>query len=222
MRVAVVTSCYGGYDRLAAPVSQDVDCEWVLVTDRPPEIDPSRPWPWKVVEEPRPQLHPRLAAKVAKCRPDHYADAEVTVWVDGHFRITHPGFVSWAVRGLGRAHLAQLRHPSRRLLSDEAELSARLPKYAGQPVIAQARHYLERGYPDGFGLWACGLVVRRDSAAVRAFGDAWLAEQVRWTVQDQVSHGPLVWAQHLEVADLPGPLVGHWAFDLGVHADGTR
>jgi hypothetical protein len=217
LRVACVTSLYGSYDQPAAPVPQDLDCEWVLVADR--EYDC---WPWKVIVEPRPGLPPRLAAKVTKCRPDAYADADLTVWVDAHFRIKHPGFVSWAVRSLGRAHIAQLRHPQRTRLSEEAAPSARLPKYAGLPLQQQAAHYLAAGYPDGWGLWAAGLIVRRISGAMVRFGDAWLAEQVRWTVQDQLSEPPLLYWHGLEVATLAGPLVGHWGFDLGVHADGTR
>lgn len=217
MRIAVVTSIMGGYDQPVAPVTQDVECDWICVTDR--EVDC---WPWKTVVEPRPHLPPRLAAKVAKCRPDVYTDAAVTVWVDGHIRITHPGFVSWAVGSLGRANLAQLRHPQRQRLTDEDVLSATLPKYAGQPLHAQTASYLARGYPDDWGLWAAGLIVRRTSPAVAAFGDAWLGEQVRWTLQDQLSEPPLLYWSGLEIADLPGPLIGHWAFDLGVHADGTR
>jgi hypothetical protein len=217
MRIAVVTSVMGAYDQLVAPVPQDVDCEWVLVADR--EYDC---WPWKTVVEPRPQLHPRLAAKVAKCRPDYYTDADVTVWVDGHVRITDPGFVSWAVKGLGQAHIAQLRHPNRQSLTAEAALSATLPKYAGLPVREQAAHYLANGYPDSWGLWAAGIIARRTSTWTRGFGDAWLGEQVRWTVQDQLSEPCLLWWSKVTPATLDGPLVGHWAFQLGTHADGTR
>lgn len=224
MRVAVVSSVMGDYDAPVAPVPQDMDCEWVLVTDRTPEITGEHPWPWKVIEEPRPGLLPRLAAKVAKCRPDLYTDADLTIWVDGHVRITHPGFVSWMVRSLGRANIGMLRHPQRRRLTEEAELSRRLPKYAGLgPVMArQVAHYLEDGHPDDWGLWAAGLIVRRNSGYMVSFGDAWLGEQVRWTVQDQLSLPPLAHRMALEVATLPGPLIGHWGFELGVHADGTR
>jgi hypothetical protein len=217
VRVAVVSSLYGGYDQPASPASQDMACDWVLVTDR--EVDC---WPWKTVVEPRPGVSPRLAAKVAKCRPDLYApNADLTIWVDAHVRIIHPGFVSWMVRGLGRAQVAQLAHPQRRSLTTEAALSASLSKYGGLPLAAQVAHYLEGGYPDGWGLWAAGLIVRRTSPEVRAFGDAWLAEQVRWTIQDQLSEPPLLWRMGLEVATLPGPLIGHWAFTLARHADGT-
>jgi hypothetical protein len=217
MTVAIVSSVYGGYDLPVAPVPQDTACDFVLVTDR--QVDC---WPWKVVVEPRPDLHPRLAAKVAKCRPDAYTDADMTIWVDGHLRITHPAFVRWAAGALdGGAQVAQLRHPQRSRIADEAALSARLPKYRGLPVAEQAASYLAAGYPDGWGMWATGLIVRRTVGATVRFGDAWLAEQVRWTVQDQISEPPLLYWHGLEMATLPGPLVGHWAFDLGRHSDGT-
>jgi TOD1/MUCI70, glycosyltransferase-like domain len=217
MKVAVVSSLFGGYDEPIAPVPQTIDCEYVLIADR--EYDC---WPWKTIVEPRPHLVPRLAAKVAKCRPDVYTDATVSVWVDAHIRLTHPGMVAWAVGALGRANLAQLRHPQRQRLTEEAELSATLPKYAGMDLRAQVGSYLARGYPDDWGLWAAGIIVRRHSPKVAAFGDAWLAEQVRWTVQDQLSEPPLLYWSGLEMATLPGPLIGHWGFDLGVHVDGTR
>lgn len=218
MTVTVITSVYGSYDQMAEPAPQDVDCEWILVADLPVGC-----WPWKTIVEPRPWVPPRLAAKVAKCRPDLYAASEVTVWVDGHVRITHPGFVRWATAPLADgADVAQLAHPQRRHIGDEAAVSARLPKYAGLPVGDQVAHYLEGGYPDGWGLWAAGIIARRDSPPVRAWGQAWLAEQVRWGVQDQLSEAPLLWRFGLKVATLDGPLIDHWAFRLDQHADGSQ
>jgi hypothetical protein len=214
--IAVISSIYGSYDRPAAPVAQDVDCEWVMVTDAA-----MTRWPWKPIHEPRPGLHPRLAAKVAKCRPDLYTNADITIWVDGHLRIIDPSFVRWAAAAVADHSLAQLPHPQRISLLDEAALSATLPKYAGLPVASQAAHYLEGGYPDSWGLWAAGLIVRRITPDLQRFGDAWLAEQVRWTVQDQLSEAPLLWRMGIRPADLDGPLVGHPLFNLTTHADGT-
>lgn len=216
MTIAVLTSIYGGYDVPAPPTPQDIDCEWLLVTDR--QVDC---WPWKPVVEPRPQLHPRLAAKVAKCRPDLYTDADVTIWVDGHLRITSPSFVSWAIRSLDYGQIAQLPHPHRRSVVEEARVSEQLPKYRGLPVAQQIINYLEQGYPDGWGLWATGLIVRHTVGATVVFGDAWLAEQVRWTYQDQLSEAPILWRHGLRPVDLDGPLLGHPMFDLAHHSDGS-
>jgi hypothetical protein len=47
--------------------------------------------------------------------------------------------------------------------------------------------------PEKFGLWACGAIVWRNKDKARQFGQAWLAENQRWSIQDQVSFPYLVW-----------------------------
>jgi hypothetical protein len=214
MRIAVVSSCYGGYDQPIAPIPQHVDAEYVLVTDR--EVDCH---PWKVVVEPRPQLHPRLAAKVAKCRPDLYADADRYVWVDSSIYVNAWDFVAWAVEHLDRGPLAQIPHPDRRRILDEAEVSAEMPKYVGLPVREQARSYVAGGYDDGWGLWATGIIAYRSGDWLREFGNAWLAEQMRWTYQDQVSEAPVLASLGLRPVDMDGPLIGHSKFTIRGHRD---
>jgi hypothetical protein len=214
MTVAVITSVYGGYDQPCAPVPQDTDCEFVLVTDQHYDCDP-----WKVVIEPRPQLHPRLAAKVAKCRPDLYADADAYIWVDASFAVNSTGFVSWCLTHLDHGPIAQIRHPDRQSIVDEANYSASMPKYQGLPVVAQAQHYVAGGFQDGQGVWATGLIVRRaDGWPLQSFGDAWLREQTRWTYQDQVSE-PVVLAEHgVRPVDMPGGLLTNQHFSIRSHA----
>jgi hypothetical protein len=209
--VAVLSSVYGGYDHPIAPAEQDVACDWILVSVQDHDCHP-----WKVVVEPRPQLHPRLAAKVAKCRPDLYTDADVTIWVDASIHITSPGFVSWCVAELGESEAAQIPHPMRRRISDEAQESHGMPKYAGLPVFAQVDSYLSAGYPDDWGLWATGLIVYKGRSR---FGDAWLREQMRWTYQDQLSEAPVLHAHGIRPVDLTGGLFNHPMFTIRGHRD---
>lgn len=212
MTIAVVSSVYGGYDIPTPPVPQDVECDWVLVSDRDYDCHP-----WKVVVEPRPQLHPRLAAKVAKCRPDLYTGADIVVWVDASFAIISAGFVSWAVSHLEHGDVAQIPHPQRRRISDEARVSATLPKYRGLPVVEQVDTYLSEGYPDDWGLWATGLIAYRGKSQ---FGDAWLREQLRWTYQDQLSEAPVLHQLGIRPVDMqPAVLFGHPHFGLRGHRD---
>ena len=199
MTVAVVSSVYGAHDEVTPPPAQDTPVEdWVLVTDQP-----GCPPPWRPVVEPRPQLHPRLAAKVAKCRPDLYAAADILIWVDGNIRIGAPDFVSWCLARLGDADLAQWQSPG--TLAEEGADAAdllRWPKYAGQPISAQVAHYHANGHPGGYPKWWTGVIVRRNTAALRAFGDAWLLEMTRWSWEDQLSEPDVVRRHGLAVSDI--------------------
>lgn len=210
--VAVISSIYGGYDIAQAPPEQDTECEWVMVTDQ--EV---MPMPWRTVTEPRTQLHPRLAAKVAKCHPEWYSSAEILIWADGNVKITAPDFVSWCVAQLGDSLLVQLRNPDRKTIYDEAGAGGG-GKYAGLPVAGQAQHYVDRGFPEDFGTWWTGLMVARRSWSSWA-GSAWLAEMVRWTYEDQVSQPYVLWSHGVR----PGRLGVEFGerFHLIKHQDGT-
>jgi hypothetical protein len=213
-RIAVVSSIYGSYDEPASPCEQDVPCEWVLVSDRDYDCHP-----WKVVVEPRPQLHPRLAAKVAKARPDWYADADVYIWVDGNVLITAPDFVSWCLACLGESPLAQHHNPDRRELLDEANIAAGMIKYVGLDVVGQARHYTDGGMPPTFGVWWTGLIVR--TAGCPDFGTPWLAEQTRWTYEDQISQPYVLWRLGMRPADMPIDWPSKRHFELRSHQGGN-
>jgi hypothetical protein len=214
VRVAVVSSIYGGFDEPSAPVEQDVPCEWVLVSDREYDCHP-----WKTVVEPRPQLHPRLAAKVAKARPDWYAEADVYIWADGNVIVTRPDFVSWCLSCLGPAPLAQHHNPARRELLDEVNTAANMPKYQGLDLEGQARSYLAEGMPAGFGVWWTGLIVRTKTCP--DFGTPWLAEQARWTYEDQISQPYVLWKLGLRPAAMPIEWPTPSTFELRSHLSAT-
>lgn len=208
MKVAVVTSIFGGYDAPAQHVPQDTEAEYVLVTDRPCGCPP-----WRVVVEARPQLHPRLGAKFAKCRPDAYADADVYIWCDANVRVYDPGFISWCLKGLGDADIAIPRHPDAPRISDDMAMAMTQPRFSPLPMREQVAHYAAQGFDERFGNWWTGLVVRRGPAAAPSFGDAWLSEMIRWTYHDQLSLPYVMWRAGLRPADLPpGWLEGRFGF----------
>lgn len=210
--VAVVSSHYGAhYDRLRF-VPQSVRCEHVMVTDGETPI----PKGWRTVVERRPHVSPRLAAKVAKCVPERYTDADLIVWIDCSID-PRPTLVEWLLDSLGDADLGACRHPERSCIVDEARVSSRLPKYAGFPLTEQAAHYVREGHPRRWGLWAGGVMVRRRGV----WGADWLAEQVRWSTQDQISLPPVVRRHILTVADLPGGLLWNPHFGIDEHAHGA-
>jgi len=190
MSVDVISGIYGSYETPKAPVPQEgIDVRrWVLVTDNSDLEAPG----WDIVVERRPHVHPNVAAKVPKFRPDLYSDADFTLWIDGHALI-QPTLVAHCVNvvqqfGGLRPIMGVFPHPQRVHLMDEVEASRGLPKYDELDLEGQVRHYLDAGYSDA-NLFASGCIIRDMSklAEHQAFGDAWLREVVRWGFQDQLS-----------------------------------
>lgn len=194
--VAIVSSIFGDYDVALQQPEQDHPCEWVMVTD-----GAIAPAPWQTIVEPRPGVHPRLAAKVAKCNPWAYTSADVTIWVDGCVEINTADFVSWCLDALGGTMLAMHHAVARCTITSEADAASGMQKYRGLPMSDQVRHYLTHGHPDVWGLWWTGLIVR--DRRCPDFGPAWLAEQVRWTYEDQLSLPPVLRTMSLRPTHIP-------------------
>lgn len=186
--ITIITAVFGGYD-LPKPLPLDHGFdEAIFVTDTRCEIDG-----WTVVVEPC-VVHPRLAAKRAKCMPWLYTDAECSVWIDGSYQLVNTAFRDAVDEHLADDSLVVWRHPENRdCLYQEAAWCQDWPKYRHWPIREQVAAYREAGMPEHYGLWACGTVARRHTDTERKLGEAWLAEQQRWSIQDQVSLPFLLW-----------------------------
>jgi hypothetical protein len=208
-RAAVLTAIYDDYDSLKPTLPQDgVEVEWICITDDEAlhrgDVDPRG---WVIVYEPRPGVHPNRAAKRPKTHPTEYTAAPASVWVDASFAVASDTFV---VDVLAVADpVAQFDHPWRGCVFDEATASAPIPKYAGQPILAQAAEYGRAGMPPGWGLWATGVIARHHTPDVVDWGRAWAAEIDRWSFQDQISHPYVCWRTGIRPAPLPGTHLGN-------------
>lgn len=203
MRAALITGVYDSYDTLKPVCPQEgVDVEWIVVTDGAPLPEVESTEGWTLICDPRPGVHPNRAAKRPKMLPWKYTDADCSVWVDASYRVTSPYFVR-DVLALADP-IAQFLHPWRDDLFAEAEESVRLAKYAGEPCAEQVARYRALGMPERFGLWATGVIARRHTDKVRAFGEVWLGECETWSFQDQLSHPYACWVHGLYPTALPG------------------
>lgn len=193
MKITVMRSVYGGYDNPVAIPPQTLEFEEIVVTD---------------VSDPRHHMHSRLAAKHAKCCPWDYTDADMIVWLDGSFEVLRPDWIEF-MRDQSEGHLiSQYTHPVRDDILIEADVSSTMLKYAGQSVHAQANHYLSLGHPRHWGMWSTGIATYRlyDRELLKAFGNHWLAEQVRWTYQDQISQPHVLRVHDLRPHAIDGDL----------------
>ena len=202
---AVVSAIYDSYDTVKPVCPQrGLDVEWILVTDDPDLRAPG----WTVVYEPRPGMHPNRAAKGPKFRPDRYTSAPASVWVDASFRVTSPTFVMEALSYADP--IAQFVHPWRDCVYTEAEASADLPKYWGEPIEGQAKYYRAAGHPEHWGLWATGVIARKHTLRTAKMGALWGQEVNVWSFQDQLSQPYVLWTMDLRPTSLPGT---HFAND---------
>lgn len=130
-------------------------------------------------------LSGRYLCKGPKCAPQlvGYRDRDV-LWVDGSMEWTGEPldglFGLVPIGGVG-----MYRHRERTDLYREAIASIESGRYEGEPIAEQAAFYMENTTPEPLGLWETGIIVWRGAQGL--LGPRWLAEQLAWTSQDQIS-----------------------------------
>lgn len=212
-RIAIYTAIYGGYD--CPPPQPELDgVDWVCFTDNA-ELTAT---PWTMRLQPSRYEHPRLSAKWFKTHPHRAVGGyRRTIWIDGNMRVTSPTFVRELLDILGDRSLAIFPHPDRDNIFDEADVSAAMPKYDGLPVFEQVEHYRRQGYA-GSELYASGLLVRDNvDRRMRRLNQAWLAECLRWTYQDQLSLPYLLWRHNVQPALIPYNLWDNHLIEIQPH-----
>lgn len=182
--VTIISAIYGDYDSLSPILPQEgLSVDWVFVTDNPPKDSMG----WGVIYEPRKGVHPNRAAKRPKLFPWLYSESYSSIWIDGSFRVISSRFAFEAIQYA--KPIAQFRHPWRGCLYEEAICTRAIGRYAPQDELiqAQADFYKKNGHPEGWGLWATGIIARYHTKAVREMSLSWMHDIEEWSFQDQVS-----------------------------------
>jgi TOD1/MUCI70, glycosyltransferase-like domain len=232
MRTLVYTAIFGGHDTLKQPPAQNASCDFICFTDS--EL-PERIGAWQIIPVAAdPGLHPRMQAKRFKllshklfcngrldCRHDplhHCEPFDASIWVDGSLQIKSPAFVGDMRVTLGRHDWAMLAHPDRDCIYYEAYRSAGKEKYAGLPIFPQVESYrsIVRRHS---GLYACGVIVRREPASkdVIKANELWWEENRKWTYQDQLSLPYVLKKTGIDLGIIPGNLWRNQWFNVLPH-----
>lgn len=201
-RAVVYTAIFGDYDTLKQPPPQDQPCDFICFTDA--EL-PSRVGAWRVIRVKRDRkLHPRMQAKRFKLLSHRIFPggrlalrytplsvrrrADLSIWIDASLQIKSARFVRTMRGKLGDGDWAMFVHPDRDCIYDEAAIGMLMPKCRDLRLDLQAESYKSVVPPHG-GLYACGVIVRREPVAVplKKVHQLWWDENIKWTYQDQVS-----------------------------------
>lgn len=219
MTTAVYTAITNGFSQLA-PHPHIPGVDWIAFLDGV-EVAPAGDWEIRLLDYPH---SPRLLAKGPKIVPQVFLpEYEHTIWIDGAYEVTDPGFVDQALACINESDMALWRHPDRDCIYDEADASLALPKYQGVGIERQVAHYRKNGHPAHWGLWSCGAIARRHSPLQERLSKAWYAEVgFGWgSVQDQISFPfCLRWLDMPMPGEFPMPPAfygGPWLRHRGFH-----
>ncbi len=202
-RVVIYTASFGGHDRPSE--FHDAGCDLVCFTDQDLELETWQVMPFDID---RPDLSPRLQAKVFKMSAVAMfgGQYDYSIWLDASFWAHHgAGFAEHCLAHLHDG-LAFYPHPAEwRSLEQEALISQRMPKYAGEDLVGQVQRYRDLGLAGGK-LLCGGVIARAHTPDVARLESRWLEECKARSPQDQLSLPFCLWKEGLRPGLIPGDI----------------
>lgn len=181
MKVLIYTSIFGDYDKLRIPPKQTIDCSFMCCSNPHYELGKSN----------------ILQAKYYKLLPHRMLpygqEFDYTLWVDGSIQINSPEFAEYMV-SQARDSWALFQHDGQTCIKGEALGCWNMRKYITQPIMKQVDHYFSLGMPQNFGVWYGGVICRNTkNTDVVAMDEFWWQENLKWSIQDQISLPYILW-----------------------------
>lgn len=211
MKTLVYTALLGqGKDRLhpAPAPSSDIDYVCLVDTDFKFWKYGSPGWVLRKIQN-LPESTPRRTARHYKTCIHRYAydflrsSYDYFIWIDGCLS-PRSAFVDF-VTGLTSADdLLAFKHPKRACIYAERVACTGWRKDNVLIMKAQVAAYKLEGYPEHNGLAETSCVVRRNTAAMNALGEAWWDEIGKNSHRDQLSFDYVCWKRKIKYGILPG------------------
>ena len=142
-------------------------------------------------------LSPRLRSKYFKmCTHLLYPNTSFYIWSDASV-ILKEGIIDWLINRLGGFDALFFKHSERSSITEEKDcvIENLNDPYEGYNLSEQVKDYLDDGFDDKIGLIECGLFIRRNKPNVNNAFNEWFIEQVKWSIQDQLSL-PYILSKH--------------------------
>ena len=212
-RPTILTAMFGGSDVIRPQVVQDIEVDWICVTDDP-ELNVPAPYRRVVIQPGTVIDHSQvtwvdatLSAKRYKLMPWTVTDSDRVLWIDANMEVTSPSFAREALACVHDGIAAVPSPPADVHLRRGRGTPKLRPKYRRLPIREQVAQYRAAGHPDQGGLYASGVIAWDviDPRA-QALGEEWMTEVERWTVRDQLSLPVVVRRLGIEPGTFPGAL----------------
>jgi hypothetical protein len=152
---------------------------------------------------PHPNLSPRLRSKYFRMCTHSIHSSSFFIWSDASI-ILKEGIIDWLINRLGGFDALFFKHSERSSITEEKDYVLNhldspylKQRYKGYNISEQVKDYLDDGFDDQIGLMECGLFIRRNKPNVNNAFNEWFIEQVKWSIQDQLSLPYILWKHQI-------------------------
>lgn len=146
-------------------------------------------------------IDPCRNAKIHKICAHQYVDTSYSIWMDGTMELKDIKLEVIINKYLVDADIAILKHRSRNDIYQEYH-ECMTGHDKPETLTKQIEAY--KDYPVNYGLYECGLLIRRHTKEMNNFCNEWYAHINKYSRRDQISFAYLAWKMNLKINIIEG------------------
>jgi len=126
-----------------------------------------------------------------KIRCDKFLDFDICLYLDSKFTVNCNlnDFVNTNMKN----NMLLMKHNKRDCIYNEAKYCIKLGKGNKDIILKQINKYRKEGFPENFGLYAPGIMLRKNIIEVINFMKLWYNEVSKYSYRDQISFPYILW-----------------------------
>lgn len=188
--MTVYTAIINGYDDLKEPAHYSMVEGWDCVCFTDQDIDLPENSVWRIVKIPLLSIGAVKTARRIKIMFWEYVQDEYSLWIDGTFAI-NCNLTQWWTSF--KEPFTTIKHPFDDCIYKDARSCIELGKDKRSVIQNQVSCYRRLGVKRNAGLIASGILMRRNTHAVREICKTWWDQVESFSSRDQIAFG---YAQH--------------------------
>ncbi|ENY9403085.1 glycosyltransferase domain-containing protein [Salmonella enterica] len=204
-KIAIYTCITGGYDFIKAPLKINDDIDYICFSDQ--KIPAS--YPWKIINisdlEISEGFDEKTINRAIKICPQKFGlleQYELTIYIDGSIEIIDD--LSLLIDFVAKQDdvIFMYDHFLRNCLYDEAEECLLIGYDWYWNIRKQVRNYRQKGFPVSYGLFECGIIIRKKSQDLNIIMWKWFEEYIKGVKRDQLSLTYILWESNYHLCSL--------------------
>lgn len=144
---------------------------------------------------------PRKKAREIKIMCNRFLDFDMCLFIDAKFRINCD--LNNFVKKNFRHDITLMRHNKRHCIYDEANFCINNNIGNKTNILEQVNSYKKNGFPANFGLYATGILIRKNTPKVTRFMELWYDEIRKYSCRDQISFPYVLWKNPIKFETMP-------------------
>lgn len=201
MKIIVYSANIDNYDYFYHPSFNDKDVKYILFTDN--KYFKSKVWQVVNINNFNVEnLDNRRKARFFKINPHlTLPEHDVSIWIDHcmQSKIYDANKFLNQINFDSNKDIMLYRHSVRNCIYDEAKVCIEKNLDKEEVIKNQIQKYKEKSFPQKYGLYETGLMIRRNNEKIINFNNAWWEEIINGSGRDQLSQSYVSWSLDVRI-----------------------